>query len=371
MMLKGQRQRSPFSRDLERILARFDQESIALDAQRAGQGAAWSWDDEQDVRYAQHDSRLGNVLHIFHREWHGIRAAAGSLPGRKLVIPEVTLSEALLNVLALQIQDENPYRIIFHGFSANMASLIRWLHDAGLTDRLFAVFHGSPAQWWNEVERKFVFEMIDMAQNGYFSGIHIMKNGMELPNAPLFKPLIYNVSPKHGMKQEAMRKSDRVAAFVPGWNNWIKNVFGSAYGASLSEYVDEVWAFASGLELPFPMQEKLIILKPTNREETFERYLASRVTLNVSLIDCHPMVNVEAQSLGRPCVRSDLYLDQYEDHDYVKLVSVGHNNSPYEIRKTVEKVLDMPHKEIQDMVLDYQGKIDALALDRYAEFLKI
>ena len=44
------------------------------------------WDADQDCRFANQDSRFDRVCHVFHQEWFGIRAAAGSLPGHKLAI---------------------------------------------------------------------------------------------------------------------------------------------------------------------------------------------------------------------------------------------------------------------------------------------
>ncbi|KHL26501.1 hypothetical protein PK98_08835 [Croceibacterium mercuriale] len=358
--------RPQLSKSIERVLARYDQKSVRLVNGHDG----WLWDSRQDVMYAHHNGPLANVLHIFHKEWHGIRAAAGSLPGRKLAIPETRLTQADLNALALDIQDANPERIVLHGFSDNMAVLMRSFRSAGLTDRIFLVFHGSPAQWWNEADRAVALEMIEMAQDGFMRGLHIMKNGMEVPGAPLFRPLLYNLSPVHRGEID-VPQSDRVSAFVPGWGTWIKNVFGSVYGASLSDQVEEVWAFASGLKLPSPLDDKLVILKAGNREETFKRYQTSHLTLNVSLIDCHPMVNVESQSLGRPCVRSNLYLDLLEDHEYVKIVSVDHNNSSSAVKDAVDRTLDVSQEEMSDMILDYQSKIDTLGVKRYIEFLEL
>ena len=361
--------RSSLARSIDLILAKFDREITLESSGIAEHDQCWLWNDRQDLRYAQSHPPLETVLHVFHKEWHGIRAAAGSLPGQKLAIPEISLPDVLLSVLGREIENKNPDRIVFHGFSHNMRELVKYLHEADLDDRLFLVFHGSPAQWWNSQERRLVFGMIELAQKGYFQRVHIMKAGMEIPGVPLFEPLLYNISPKHGLRTVETIPPERTVAFAPGWGNWIKNVFGNALGASLSERIDQVWAFAADLQLPSPLDNKLKILKPSDREGTFKCYLAADLSLNVSLIDCHPMVNVECQSVGRACIRSDLKLDRYEDHDYVKLVQVENNNSPLEIKLAVERTLNVPKPELADMTLDYQAKIDALALSRYVEFL--
>lgn len=353
------------------LLENFDYARARYSSYMNNHNNIWIWNAAQDTRYSHVNKKMENVIHVFHQEWHGIRAAAGSLPGIKLAIPETSLSDIDISSLVLQIVDKDASRIVFHGYSQNTGTLIRRLSNLGIKEKLFFVFHGSPAQWWNEIERRFAFEAIECAQSGLLQSIHIMKNGMELPNAPLFKPLLYNLSPMHADFGSVAERSEIVSAFVPGWGNWIKNVFGTAFGASLSKNVQQVWAFATGLHLPSPLNEKLVLLAPTSREDTFKRYASATVTLNVSLIDCHPMVNVECQSVGRPCIRSDLNLDAYENHEYVKLVSVRHNNSPSDIRDAVDRTIRVPNSELTEMVYDYQRKIDAVGINRYIEFLQL
>lgn len=365
------KKRSAVSIGIDEILAKFDKDHSLISRSNSLPLMDWVWDSPGDVEYAYSDHRFDGVLHVFHKEWHGIRAAAGSLPGRKLAIPETSLSDVQQGVLALEIREANPSRIVFHGFSTNMGMLVRSLRDYGFSQKLFLVFHGSPAQWWDEVERRLALDMIGLAQAGSFKRIHIMKKGMEVPGAPVYEPILYNVSPNHSGKFGDCSRRERVTAFVPGWGNWIKNVLGSAYGASLSEKIEDVWIFAENTQLPEPLNEKLVFLRPVNREETFKRYLSAHLTLNVSLIDCHPMVNVESQSLGRPCIRPNLNLDHYEDHEYVKLVSVEHNNSPAAIRDAVDRTLRIPEAELRELIFDYQSKIDTLSIGRYLEFLEI
>ena len=83
------------------------------------------------------------------------------------------------------------------------------------------------------------------------------------------------------------------------------------------------------------------------------------------------MVNIEAQSLGRPCLRGPLFLDALEDHPYVALTTVQNALSVAEIRDKIDAVLSMPADEREALTLDYQKRSDAVARSRYLEFLEI
>lgn len=108
-----------------------------------------------------------------------------------------------------------------------------------------------------------------------------------------------------------------------------------------------------------------------DREQTFNLILSSDVMMNVSMTDCHPMVNVEAQALGRACLRRPLFLDALEEHPYVELTQVSDVTSVNEIRMTLERVLAVPLAERRDLALDYQSQSDRISIGRYQEFLEL
>ena len=83
------------------------------------------------------------------------------------------------------------------------------------------------------------------------------------------------------------------------------------------------------------------------------------------------MVNVEAQALGRVCLRRPLFLDALEEHPYVDLTQVSDVTSVNEVRMTLEKVLAVPLAERCDLALDYQNQSDRISIGRYQEFLEL
>jgi hypothetical protein len=336
------------------------------------------WDAPCDTRYAHALASLDGVLHVFQQGWTGIRAAAGSLPGRKLAIkPEAPLPRHALRKLARAIVDIAPRRILMQGMSDALGPLVDELAAQGLHEQLFVSLHGAPSQWFSQAEARYAFKCLALARSGKIRRLHVMKAGFEFPDSRLYHPMLFNLSPRLG--DEAIEtdiasgdaQEDGATALVPGWTGWRKNIHTNALGAALSPRITEVVAFGSNLALPPPLDAKISIVPFIAREQTFELIQASTLVMNVSLVDCHPMVHLEAQALGKACLRGPLFLDALEDHPYVRLTEVADVSSPGKIRIAVERVLDVPPDERRGLVRDYQAASDRIAVQRYHEFLEL
>jgi hypothetical protein len=83
------------------------------------------------------------------------------------------------------------------------------------------------------------------------------------------------------------------------------------------------------------------------------------------------MVNLEAQTMGRPCLRGNLFLDALEEHPYVRLTNIADVSSVDEIVDAIETVASVPQSELRDIVADYQAKSDDVSRSRYLEFLEL
>ncbi|MDP9917492.1 hypothetical protein J2W24_003143 [Variovorax boronicumulans] len=336
------------------------------------------WDASCDTRYAHEVPSLGGVLHVFQQGWTGIRAAAGSLPGRKLAIrPEAPVPQPVLRKLARSIADAAPQRILVQGMSDVLGALVDELAAQGLHERLFVSLHGAPSQWFSTSEARYAFKCLALARSGKIRRLHVMKAGFEFPAARLYSPMLFNLPPC--LSVEALEagvalgtaQEERVSVLVPGWTGWRKNIHTNGLGAALSPRVAEVLAFGGNLALPQPLDAKIRLVPFVSREQTFALIQASALVMNVSLVDCHPMVHLEAQALGRACLRGPLFLDALEDHPYVRLTEVADVSSPGRIRSGVERVLDVPPDERRALVHDYQAASNRVALQRYHEFLEL
>ncbi len=330
----------------------------------------YAWNSADDVRFAHQDERFSNVIHVFHSQWLGIRAAAGSLPGGKLAIDaHRTLSTMDIRAIVARLGGAGgASRYVFHGMSDNAAMLIRALSASGLAGQSFIVHHGSVAQWTYGPERKLAFQAIELARAGHVKRLHIMKRGHALLGERSYAPLLLNMSPAL-TPDSRPSGARRATVFMPGTEGWIKNLHCNALGAAMCTEVEEVLHYASGINLPEPWQARLRQVPFENRDGTFRIMAESLATLNVSLTECHPMVALESEAAGTPCLRRKLFLDALEDHPYVRAVEVEDPTSPFDIRDVLQRLLAMPESERREAMGDYLEAVNRLSIRRYLDFL--
>lgn len=327
------------------------------------------WNSAQDTRYAHQSSSFNNVLHVFNKQWLGIRAAAGSLPGQKLAIDanrKLTRDE-LRNLIA-ECDRKRIHRYVFHGMSEGLIQIIKTLAGAGLSSQLFVVYHGNVVQWCFEPEFALASAAIDLARNGAVKKLHFMKSDHDVLVSNSHAPLLLNLTPLVG---ETGQQKKHAIAFIPGSSDWRKNLHSNALGAALSPSITKVIHYSRSINLPAPFDRKLEHADFIDRQSTLRLMSFARATLNVSLVECHPMVALESEAVSTPCLRARLNLDTLEDHPYVKLVEVHDFASPREISKVLDRVLAVPQHELQSMIADYSAQMNGVAIHRYQEFLDL
>jgi hypothetical protein len=331
----------------------------------------FGWNLAEDTAHAHRLPGFDGIVHVFHGQWLGIRAAAGSLPGQKLAIDasrKLTAREAA--TIVAEIDARKLGRVVFHGMSDAAALLVKRLSAAGLADRTFIVHHGGVAQWCYEPERKLAFQSITLAQQGHVRRFHILKRNHGLLGEKSFTPMLLNMSPV--LAAGAVPPGPRAAAvFLPGTEGWIKNLHGNALGAAMAAGVDEVLHYARKIVLPEPWRARLRHVPYVDRRGTFGLMASSLATLNVSLTECHPMVALESEAVGTPCLRARLFLDALEEHPYVRAVEVQDATSPFEIRDVLQRLLAIPEQEREGMIRDYLAAVNRISAERYGEFLGV
>jgi hypothetical protein len=330
-----------------------------------------SFDSHADTTYAHRDPAFSGVLHVFVQTWLGIRAAAGSLPGRKLAIAQNSdLTGDELRTLREFIGREGITRIVLHGYSPSATGMIDDLANAGLGQMIHLVYHGNIAQWHDRTERSFALKAIAAAEAGKIRRLHILQRDHGFVGERAFGPMLFNPAPRHAQTPTAPRRRDDTV-FVPGSDSWRKNLHVNALGAALTPRISRVIHYAGDIDLPPPCRKKLRQVSYLDRASTFGLMARVGCTLAVSLVECHPMVGVESESLGTPCLRGPLHLDHGEDHPYVRLVKVENPLSPREVSQRLDHLLSVPVAERTALVADYTAMMNSIALARYREFLDL
>lgn len=325
-----------------------------------------------DTVYAHDDARLDRVAHVFHFEWFGIRAACGGLPGAKLGISANTPPTTAELVEIIDVcRSRGIRKLVLHGMSESMSVLAVALKRAGFD--LYLVWHGAAAMWMWETERKLFELAAKLHSRGVLRGINLMRAGTDivLEKRGAFRKQLLNVPPRVHHLRASVRRTQNAIAFSPSWNLLHKNLTTNLAAAYAAERVGTVWAMASDAVVVSHVKKKFVRLPARERAQMLQTMAAADVVLNVSIIDCHPMVDLEALAVGTPCIRGSLFLDALEDHPYVRATEVRNVLSVEALATTIDRVLAIPGAEMDAMIDDYRQSITRIALDRYVEFLEL
>lgn len=337
------------------------------------QKAVYQFNSERDTRFSQQLQGHERVCHLMHQEWFGMRAACGALPGNKLAISAATSPTHIeVEEVARLLSERGINRLVIHGYSLRMELWIKGLAAVGF-NRIFLIWHGAPVMWVHGDERRLLESALQLVKQGMIERIHGMRPG----TYPVFgdagwAPQIYNMPPRYARreKQREHRQSDAVA-FAPSWNLIHKNLFTNVSAAIATPSIGEVWTLASHFELPFATSKRIKHLPQMDQMQMMETMELSDVVMNASIVDCHPMVELEALAAGTPAIRGRLGLDALEDHDYVRLTQVDDALSIADIQSVLTRVLAVPAPELEQMMDSYAKALTELSFARYSDMLGI
>lgn len=327
----------------------------------------------RDTRYAHLDARFNRTCHVFHRDWFGIRSAAGCLPGNKLAIPssEIISPEAIEKILEL-FGNKQINRLVFHGISENMRRLIFVLHDQGFRS-IYLVWHGTTAQLAYEAEASLAKIAHELVLSGKLRGYHAIRRGMGKSVGQLHYPLqLLNLYPN--LPASSIRlpiRGEGAVAFIPSWNDIRKNLAGNIIAAASNNRIEKIFIYAKNMHLSDQFTTKVNIVEERDMEGTLTLMQASDLILNATVIDCHPMVDLEALAVGTPTIRGPLFLDVLEDHEYSQFVTVQNPLNTQDIDEAIDRVLGGNLTQLKMAMADFKLKLKNISIQRYAEFLEL
>jgi SAM-dependent methyltransferase len=357
-------------------------QSASIEAQqRLADGEEFGWNRPGDVQWGTADDRFRGVCHVMNVEWIGIRAAAGGLPGHKLVISAAReLSAPAVDRIARILIEEGIDRLVVHGMSPPLHALIVALRRAIGID-VFVVWHGAPTMWSMSHESDLFTRVSRLLERGDVKRIGGMRSGMGPALGPRgFDRQLFNLPPSlpqsFGKSDALMPIPERSEAkgavvFAPSWHVLHKNLPTNLIAANQSAKVGQVWTLDSEIHLPPGLDSKVRQLSPRSLRGMLDTMKQVDLVMNVSLVDCHPMIELEALAVRTPCLRGPLFMDALDDHPYVRATLVQNALSVVEVMNRLDTVLDIPRDEMVDMMADYHGKLRELSIARYCEFLDL
>jgi SAM-dependent methyltransferase len=335
----------------------------------------YEWMARRDIHFAHKSSAFDNVCHIFHKDWQGIRSAAGSLPGYKLAIASdrKPLVHEVLEIAGL-LENHNIEKIVLHGMSDGMSVLVDALRADRPDFRFYLVWHGTTAQWVWPDERRYAQMSIKMARDGVVRRFSAIRRGLgPVVGSSNYTPQLLNLPPRIG--ESALRKVFRDrgnwSVLAPSWNDLRKNLVTNVLAAECSEVVSKVYVIARDFELPGWLAKKIQRLRHSNHFAMIDAMSTMDCVTNVTTIDCHPMVDLEAMAVGTPTIRGPLHLDALEDHPYVELTVVNNPLSVDDVVQKLDAISRVPSSELYGLLAEYRERLKSIALDRYVDFLEI
>jgi SAM-dependent methyltransferase len=332
------------------------------------------FDDHLDITWANPDPHFPRVVHIFHQEWHGLRAAAGYLPGHKLAIksdPPLTAAECQQAIG--KCLDQNISTVVFHGFSSNsqeLAQIMRRVLGRGL--HIVTVLQSTTAQFRHRFEIEVIERLLRLKRVGVIDAIASTKPGMHLLSDQIFPMTLLNLPPSHSQRSQAGGIKGSVLIPVP--NDWRKNFYTNLYAATSTPQLKTVYVSAEFARAEFERGRKIISLSNPSRHELFRYMRESDVVLNVTLSECQPMAALESLALGVPCLTGPLGLGDLDRHPYQQLVQICNVDSLASVRERIDNVLYLQEnsaENLRQMMDDYDRKLRQEALRRYKEFLRL
>jgi len=335
--------------------------------------SVYQFNADRDIRFSQDRKGHERVCHVMHQEWFGMRAACGALPGNKLAISaSISPRHDEVDEAARLLAANGVDRIVIHGYSQRMELWIKGLAAAGL-GHIVLVWHGAPVMWVHADERVLLESALVLVKSGLIRRIHGMRPG----TSPAFGkaawvPQIYNMPPRYSRReQQRQRRRDGAVVFAPSWNLVHKNLFTNIAAAVATPAVGEVWTLAEEFKLPYATDKPIKHLPKLDQVQMLETMELSDLVTNASIVDCHPMVELEALAAGTPAVRGRLGLDALEDHPYVRLTQVSDPLSIEDVRQAMIRILEMQEKELQGMMSSYSKSLIELSFARYSDLLDI
>lgn len=338
------------------------------------QERTFEWQATRDTMYANSDERFGAVCHIFHHDWVGMRSAVGALPGWKLSIPSASgIPVRDIELIIGLLQEHGVRKLVMHGISDPMYALSRSLTRAGY-DQQYLVWHGTTTQWVWDDERRFAQRAIQMAREGKIRRFSAIRRGLgPIVGERNFAPQLVNMPPLFAESAVSHRshRGEKCSALAPSWNDLRKNLATNVLAAQTVDRVGDIYVVAKNFDLPKWLAPKVRKVPYRDHTSMLEMMATMDIVLNVTTIDCHPMVDLEAMSVGTPCVRGPLFLDGLEDHPYVRATAVDNPMSVEDVARCIERLLSIEAQELQGMMNDYKRALLELSRQRYVEFLEI
>jgi SAM-dependent methyltransferase len=334
-------------------------------------------DDPFDTHWAHEDGRFHHVLHLFSQEWHGVRAAAGYLPGHKIAIAAgQPLSDVDHRTVLEAIASTRCRVLVIHAWSANLREVAQLAKKMQPGLRVAMVWHGSSAQLFLDFDFDAFDEILRLRREGFIDALGAVKPGLQVLSSWFHPQTLLNVGPssKNGAVRRSKPEQRFGAALVPVLNIPLKNFYTNLYAAGGEPRLRTVFVTTAYRRSPeIAPGARVIALDRPTRSDLFRLTADVDVVLNATLSECQPMTAVEALAHRVPCLTGPMSLGDLDMHPYQRLVQTNQVDSVGQVRAVLARILDEAERDpigLRSMMDDYENRLIREAFERYLEFLR-
>ncbi|WP_029922806.1 hypothetical protein [Nevskia soli] len=318
-----------------------------------------------DEVFQNYSDVFSKTLHIYHKEWWGIKSATLVLPGHKLEIPanspvDIRIADKILATRGIRY-------VFFQGYSHNAADLAEHISAfLGASVKMAVVTHVSVAQFDNQFEIDMLSLMMNQKKRGILKALFSVKPNFHTTCEAVEPLLLVNALPAWAVELPDVRTVD--AAFIPLARGLRKNLHANHIALCRSSY-STVFSSQHGGDLLDIIDHKKVqylgFIPPSHIRQIMGRV---GLVLNVTLIECQPMTFNEAVSVGTPCLTGPLFLPFMAKHPLRELTEILEPDNVELIRVHAERIKQLwwhDHDGVVDMCRDYHEQVQRASAESY------
>ena len=328
------------------------------------------------TRWSHNYNGFNNVLHVAHKEWHGIRNATANCPGHKLLVSsEHRLQEAHYNEILAFIEQHKINRIVLQGYSDNLDLLVLRLNALlGSSVPIYAITHVTTGQFDNYYELEMQARLLMRLRYKEITRLGSVKPNFHTAIEEYFPHTIFNFAPNFSDDNLANR-TEQNQVYVPLDVGWRKNLFTNIIGALKAPNVSRVNTtnYPNGLESVVDLS-KLKLINYLRGRKLFKMMADNTIVLLATFAECQPMTQLEAFSVGTIAITGPLRMQEFFDDELIRNCEVPILDNPLFVTETIEKVLAWYRADpgnVEGLIKDHLARRHNLAAERYADFLDL
>jgi hypothetical protein len=294
---------------------------------------------QTNASFAQNWDEFKSTLHLHTTEFKGIGAAAHYLGGDKISIPE----NYQFNPQDMHLVENLAYEnYIVHGMSKGIFEFVKKTIRFNPKAKLLLVWHGNLTQLSHDDELELFNLFIHVSKLNQVEKVAFIRFDNFTGIKKQFEGPLLNAPPKIFRNNNRMNidNLNDIKALLPSWQNIRKNLAFNISAAVGSESIGLIEHYANlGLVPKLFPNAKLRQIKYLSDTKHLNSLAKYNVVLNVTTIDCQPIVDLETLASGTKLLGAKhAPIESILDHQIWSLIKV---ENPFDVLRASKKLREL------------------------------